>query len=495
VKLVNKKIKIKGMHCNSCEKIISKEALKNEHIKNIDINYITETATITFDENKISLNNVKKQIENKGYSCSDLDTPTNKKNIKNYWKNLFGWFFGAAGIILIIYFISQLYGVFNFPEISTNMGYGLLFVVGLLTGFHCVGMCGGFVVSYTAKGVKEGKKPYHLHFNYGLGKVISYTLIGAFFGLIGSIFAFTPFMRGMAGIIAGIFLIMFGLKMLNVFPSLRKFNIKLPSFVNKFTSKSQSKYSNSPLIIGLLNGLMIACGPLQAIYIMAAGTGSMIEGGILLFIFALGTLPVMLGFGYLTSIITSKSTHKILKASGVIVIILGVIMLNRGLALTGSGYDFNTLSDSVITSAYAADYNDVSNTEIEGLAQLSDDGYQEITMTVTRYGWDPDRFIIQEDVPVRWIINAEELTGCNNAISVPSLGLNFDLKEGEQVIEFTATETGTISWSCWMGMIPGVFIVEEELSNIGDINTILEETTVPEGGSCGGDGGCGCGSR
>ena len=62
-------------------------------------------------------------------------------------------------------------------------------------------------------------------------------------------------------------------------------------------------------------------------------------------------------------------------------------------------------------------------------------------------------------MPVKWIINGKEITGCNNAIQVPKYGLNFQIKPGLQTIEFTPTETGTVSWSCWMGMIQGVFIV------------------------------------
>ena len=62
-------------------------------------------------------------------------------------------------------------------------------------------------------------------------------------------------------------------------------------------------------------------------------------------------------------------------------------------------------------------------------------------------------------VPVQWIINGKEITGCNRAIQVPAYNLEFDIVPGEQVIEFTPTETGTVAWSCWMGMIPGSFTV------------------------------------
>ena len=347
-------------------------------------------------------------------------------------------------------------------------------------------MCGGFVVSYTTKGVKEGKKPHKMHLSYAIGKTLSYTVIGGIFGLLGSIIAFTPVMRGWAGILAGLFLVIFGLKMLNIFPALRKFKIKIPTSLKKFVRKEEKERSNSPLIIGLLNGLMIACGPLQAIYVMAAGTGSMVEGAKLLFAFGLGTLPVMLGFGYLTSIISKKATHKILKASGIIVIILGIIMINRGLSLTGSGYDYNSLIASSNT------FIDYSGENTKGVSVLKD-GYQEIRMEVNRYGWSPDKFLLKKDVPVKWIINGKELNGCNNAIQVPEYGLNFDIKKGEQVIEFTPTKTGTVSWSCWMGMIPGVFVVKDDV-NVNNAETDLNAVDVPKGGSCGaGGGGCGCG--
>jgi len=334
---------------------------------------------------------------------------------------------------------------------------------------------------------------------YGIGKVLSYTIIGGLFGLLGSIISFTPLMRGVAGIIAGAFLVIFGLNMLNVFPALRKIRLRTPDFIARFVGK-ETRESSSPLVIGLLNGLMIACGPLQAMYIMAAGTGSMIEGAKILFIFALGTLPVMLGFGYLTSFISSKMTQKILNASGVIVIILGLIMLNRGLALSGTGYDFNTIASSISPSA---GINNEGNIDVSTGTQQNvpnnvaviKNGYQEIRMDVLASGWSPNKFILQKGIPVRWIINGKEITGCNSGIIVPKYGLNFKIKQGEQTIEFTPTESGTIPWSCWMGMIQGTFIVKDDISNTADVQKDLNSINIPKvgGSTCGMGSGCGCG--
>ena len=358
------------------------------------------------------------------------------------------------------------------PELSLQMSYGLLFLVGLLTGLHCIGMCGGFVISYTAKAAKDKIPPHKMHMQYAAGKTISYTIIGAIFGLIGSVVAFTPKLRAIAGILAGIFLIIFGIKMLDIFKPLRKFRIKLPKSISRLTIKKTKESKSSPFKVGLLNGLMIACGPLQAMYIMAAGTASFIAGAKMLFVFGLGTLPAMIGFGYTASAIGRKATNKILKISGLVIIILGIIMLNRGLALSGSNYTLDLIKSNILQS--------------KSLSQSSEfppikDGYQIIEMTVDASGYTPNKFVLKKSVPVKWIINGEQVTGCNNAIQVPALNMKFGIRKGIQTIEFTPEKEGVIRWSCWMGMIPGAFIVKD--SSTSNLNK--EDIMLPKARSCG----------
>ena len=100
----------------------------------------------------------------------------------------------------------------------------------------------------------------------------------------------------------------------------------------------------SPLVIGLLNGFMLGCGPLQAMYVMAAGTGSALEGATMLFFFGLGTLIPLMSFGLFASSIPRRILHQLVLASAILVIAMGLMMADRGLKLTGSGYDFNSLT-------------------------------------------------------------------------------------------------------------------------------------------------------
>jgi sulfite exporter TauE/SafE len=356
-----------------------------------------------------------------------------------------------GAIVILLNLDALLGGHSELPTGGEPLSYALLFVAGLFTGFHCVGMCGALVVGYVVKSATDSGSKYLAHLYYGLGKLLSYTVIGGLFGALGAIVTFTPYMRGLAGIGAGVFLLLFGLSTLNLFPSLARFRIKTPDFVMK--RLGQAYRSNShPFVIGLLNGLMIICGPLQAMYILAAGTGDPMEGAKMLFVFGLGTLPMMLGFGVLASALSKQFAPKIVRASGVIVISLGIIMLNRGLAMTGGGHDYHSLLARWLPASHTTPHAPSAPTEV-----------QVIRMSANRKGYEPSEFTLSKGVPVRWIIQGEEIDYCNHRIAVPSLNLEFDIHQGETVIEFTPSQTGVIPWSCWMGMVHGTFMVHEDV--------------------------------
>ena len=64
------KLKIKGMHCASCASIIERSCRKVAGVESVEVNYGSETAKVSFDETKVSLNNLAEKIEPLGYSFS-----------------------------------------------------------------------------------------------------------------------------------------------------------------------------------------------------------------------------------------------------------------------------------------------------------------------------------------------------------------------------------------------------------------------------------------
>lgn len=479
---MKKTFKIEGMTCNSCATRIE-NALEDKDVK-AKVSFSKETADIEFNPEKISEKEIKSIIEKEGYSVDEGEGK--EKKISN--SNKIGWVILVVGLIVVIYLAYNLLSGLHLavPEIGENKSLFLLFLVGVLTGFHCIAMCGGFVVSYTTNNAIKGHKSFSQHLVYGGAKVFSYALIGGIFGLIGGLFAFSIGLRGAVAIFAGVFMIFYSLSMLGI-GFFRRFQFN-PKFLTKISSKKYSGAYFGPMMTGLLSGLFIACGPLQAMYLYAAGTGSFVNGMASLVAFGLGTLPVMLGFGGLTSAISHKTTKRILKIAAVIVLILGMIMLNRGLNLVGSPISYEIIKSKFFNG-------DSENSTIIN-------GVQEINMDVSASGYSPASFALKKGVPVKWNVNVKKLTGCNRELVAREYGIDENLELGMNVIEFTPDKEGTFTFTCGMGMLRGSFIVsesgiatEKQLVDASPENSGASCGMGANGGGCGGScgGGCGCG--
>ena len=337
----SKQIDIKGMMCSGCEAIIEEAVSEIEGVSEIHADYPTSKCQLSFDDKQTSLEDIFKVIEQQGYEI-DL-APVSKGNV---FIKISLSLLALIGIVMLMVFSRKLWHQFSVPDISSQLSYGMIFVVGMITGLHCIGMCGNFVIGYTVKDAEQGHSAYLSHLLYGAGKTISYAMFGALFGFIGSVVSITPFISGVSILLAGIFLIIFGLNTLNLFAALKRVRIKQPEAMARYANKKR-RNSRSPFFIGFFTGFLLGCGPLQAMYIMAAGNGDPVEGAKFLAAFGLGTLPALLGFGMATRWLSGTMTHRITQISGVILLVMGTMMLNKGLMKTKSGYDFKSIGTTL----------------------------------------------------------------------------------------------------------------------------------------------------
>ena len=118
-------------------------------------------------------------------------------------------------------------------------------------------------------------------------------------------------------IISGLHMI--GIKILN--------DIKLPIFFKKSTCVNNHK---NPFIVGYLSGFL-PCGPLQTLQLYALSSGSFIMGASSMFVFSLGTLPIMLSFAYISSRMSTSFNETIYKYAGILIVILGILMIKPGI--------------------------------------------------------------------------------------------------------------------------------------------------------------------
>lgn len=457
--------KIEGMSCTSCAMKIENTLKDIEGITEVEVSYGDSVAYVSYDTQKIHANDIEKLIEKLGYKALqkqasiEINKKTSKKQTNN--KKEITTIIGLFIVALALYFIINNTVGFNFiPEVKQSMGYGILFVVGLLTSLHCIAMCGGINLSQCVSNKADTDEPVTKKLMpsilYNTGRVISYTIIGGVVGAIGSVISFSGTAKGFVAIIAGMFMMIMGLNMMNIFPVLRKIVPKMPKKIGK--KIQDAKKGRGPLIVGLLNGFM-PCGPLQTMQLYALGTGSFFAGAFSMFSFSLGTVPLMFGFGAISSVLSSKFTRKLMTVSATLVMILGIIMIGRG--LNQSGFSTALTSDDVGNIAKTESNVQIVSTNMEP----------------NRY----ESFVVQAGVPVKWTINVEkgDLNGCNNPVTIPKYGIEKELVVGENVIEFTPMDEGNIVYTCWMGMISGNIKVVSDVSTTtaNEIASITNDTS------------------
>ncbi|PPD29953.1 MAG: heavy metal transport/detoxification protein [Methylomonas sp.] len=324
--ITHKQLNIDGMHCTGCEDIICEAVSALPGVQRVNANYKDALVEVAYDTAILGEATISACLAAKGYAV--LAAPTgNASHVKR------GLVFLA--LLLLIGGVA-FWGKSLMPavmqQIKPQMSYAVLLGIGFLTGFHCIGMCGGFVVAYT-DATKSKARQLWAHLSYAFGKTLSYTVLGAGFGLLGATIAITPQIRGGVALAASVFLLMYGLKMLNVFVVLRRFTLRMPKSVNRAVADELRKPPRSALRTGLLTGLLLGCGPLQAMYVMAAGSGDPFQGGMILLMFGLGTLVPLLGFGMFASLLSPAAMRQMVNVSGILVIAMGIMMAQRGMML------------------------------------------------------------------------------------------------------------------------------------------------------------------
>jgi uncharacterized protein len=215
------------------------------------------------------------------------------------------------------------------------------FLAGLAGSFHCIGMCGGIVAALSMTG-SGGAFRFRLRSQlcYNLGRVSTYTLLGALAGLIGSSLDLMAvksvsfwFLIG-----ANLFVIAvglasaLGLKALN----LSSLEGRGARFLAAPLGRAVSGNSIAAFPLGLVLGFL-PCGLVYAPLVAAAGSGSLVLGGATMAALGLGTIPILLMFGTASSAFSCRVRSSMLRLAGLAVALMGAAGLWRALARTCCG--------------------------------------------------------------------------------------------------------------------------------------------------------------
>ena len=334
------------------------------------------------------------------------------------------------------------------------------FITGLTTGgLGCLAVQGGLLTSTLAHQIEQDLqahngagsthkfKPHIAQpiLFFLLAKLIAYTILGYLLGAVGSVLQLTPFMQAILYFAIGIFMIGNGLRMFNVHPIFRYFVIEPPSALTRYIRRKSKNGTSffTPLLLGTLT-IFLPCGVTQAMMAAALGTGSPVQGAILMFSFILGTSPLFFSVAYFATRLGSAIEKYFTRIVAVTMLIMGLVQIDTGLNLSGASFSISrTVS---ILQAYALPAQTGRSIE------------------VNEFGYFPQILHLpaNQELTIEWVTRNTQ--SCARSVVVPDLEYQKILPvTGRTEFNIPPQEKGAIiRYTCSMGMYPSQFVFDLE---------------------------------
>lgn len=207
------------------------------------------------------------------------------------------------------------------------------FIFGLISSFHCIGMCGPIAMMLPVDRQNETKKATQI-ITYHIGRLTAYASIGLIFGLLGRGFFIAGIQQKMS-IFIGLMMIVIVLTPEKIFS---KYNFSKPVYkiISNIKSSLGKQFRNrsykSLFTIGLLNGFL----PCGMVYVALFGAIAMQSAGLgvlYMILFGLGTVPLMTAVVYINSMLQLPFRNKIQRIIPYVAVIIGILFILRGLGL------------------------------------------------------------------------------------------------------------------------------------------------------------------
>lgn len=203
---------------------------------------------------------------------------------------------------------------------------------GLLGSFHCIGMCGpiAFMLPIDRQ---HATKAFFQILSYHAGRLFTYSLIGLLFGFLGRGFYFFGFQQQLSIIVGALMIIVILFpKLLQKLSLSKKVSTIILKIKNSLGKELKKKGNDTFFTLGFLNGFL-PCGLVYMAVFGAIATTNAFSGSLYMFLFGIGTIPLMTAFVYLGNFTKGNFRKNIQKVIPVMVVFIGVLFIIRGLGL------------------------------------------------------------------------------------------------------------------------------------------------------------------
>lgn len=330
---------VSGMHCAACELLLERKLSKIEGIKSVKASLSSNKIDLVY-ESTAPLSEIKRKIN---YSLSGSDYSILEEDSKNkktkpgppFPLREYSVPLSLALLLVFTFYLLEKSGLVNFfsPE---ELSLPSVFIIGILASFSsCAAVVGSLVLSISSTFAMSGHKRAmgSLH----ASRLVTFFMLGGLLGFSGSRLELNSYASFILSLLLFLSMVVMALSMLSVSKGgLHKLNIKMPKlFGNAAFKLSEESHWGVPVLVGFLT-FFLPCGFTQAMQLYALSTGNFLAGALTMFIFALGTFPVLGAISFL-SVRFSKTAGSgvFFKTTGFIVLFFALINFYNSLKVLG----------------------------------------------------------------------------------------------------------------------------------------------------------------
>jgi sulfite exporter TauE/SafE/copper chaperone CopZ len=323
------KFHVNGMHCKACVVLTESELNEIREISHAKASLRNFSVEVTGEFGDKSPEQIAEELtivlKPHGYTLS-----LEKEEKKINWSDFKIAIPIALGFIAFFILLQKL-GVVNLINTS-EVSYSTAFLIGLIASVStCMAVVGGLVLSMSANFAKKDSnvQPQIL---FHIGRLVSFFILGGAIGSLGSAFQLGTTGTFILSFIVAIVLLFLGINLLDVFPWVKKLQPTMPNFIGKYAHGLKNiNHTLTPLLVGVAT-FFLPCGFTQSMQIYTLTTGNFLTGSLIMFSFALGTLPVLSLLSFSSLGIHKKAQSGVFfKVAGLVVIFFGIFNLINAL--------------------------------------------------------------------------------------------------------------------------------------------------------------------
>lgn len=330
---------VDGMHCAACELLLEDKLKNAKGVRSVSANLSNKTVKVEVDHDENEEEFAKDLtafVKDDGYVIvTRKESPENSLSSGGISNHITDYIYAIplSIIFLLVFAILQVSGA-----LSTGSASDLtqVFILGIIASLSsCMALIGGLVLALSNRYSENNIKSKTAHLSFHIGRLGGFFILGGILGIVGSILRPSATFTLILTIAVSIIMIILGLSQLGL-NSVSKFQLKTPKTISrKILAIQEINNSFIPLILGVLT-FFLPCGFTLAVQGVALEEGDFIKSALTMFVFALGTFPVLGLLSFASVNFAGKLKSGIfLKTTGLIIIAFALYNIHGSLVSNG----------------------------------------------------------------------------------------------------------------------------------------------------------------